>query len=45
MNAIEKWHDIMKGDSSDAPSKLDDYFTMMLFFIHQLFLHPKEAKR
>jgi hypothetical protein len=24
MNAIEKWHDIMKGDSSDAPSKLDD---------------------
>ena len=24
MNAIEKWHDIMKGDSSEAPNKLDD---------------------
>ena len=32
MNAIEKWHEIMKGDSSEAPNKLDDLLHDVVFY-------------
>ena len=44
MNAIEKWHDIMKGDSSDAPSKLDDLLHDDVVFYSPVVFTPQRGK-
>ena len=44
MNAIEKWHDIMKGDSSEAPNKLDDLLHDDVVFYSPVVYTPQRGK-
>ena len=44
MNAIEKWHDIMKGDSSEAPNKLDDLLHDDVVFYSPVVYTPQKGK-
>ena len=44
MNAIEKWHDIMKGDSSEAPGKLDDLLHDDVVFYSPVVYTPQRGK-
>ena len=44
MNAIEKWHDIMKGDSSEAPIKLDDLHHDDVVFYSPVVYTPQRGK-
>ena len=44
MNAIEKWHDIMKGDSSEAPNKLDDLLHDDVVFYSPVVYTPQIGK-
>lgn len=44
MNAIEKWHEIMKGDSSEAPNKLDDLLHDDVVFYSPVVYTPQKGK-
>ena len=44
MNAIEKCHDIMKGDSSEAPNKLDDLLHDDVVFYSPVVYTPQRGK-
>ena len=44
MNAIEKWHEIMKGDSSEAPNKLDDLLHDDVVFYSPVVFTPQKGK-
>ena len=44
MNAIDKWHDIMKGDSSEAPNKLDDLLHDDVVFYSPVVYTPQRGK-
>ena len=44
MNAIEKWHDIMKGDPSEAPNKLDDLLHDDVVFYSPVVYTPQRGK-
>lgn len=44
MSAIEKWHDIMKGDSSEAPGKLDDLLHDDVVFYSPVVYTPQRGK-
>ncbi|MDC0509254.1 nuclear transport factor 2 family protein [Gammaproteobacteria bacterium] len=44
MNAIEKWHEIMKGDSSEAPNKLDDLLHDDVVFYSPVVYTPQRGK-
>ena len=44
MNAIEKWHNIMKGDSSEAPNKLDDLLHDDVVFYSPVVYTPQRGK-
>ena len=44
MNAIEKWHDIMKGDSSEAPNKLDDLLHDDVVFYSPVVYTPQRGE-
>ena len=44
MTAIEKWHDIMKGDSSEAPNKLDDLLHDDVVFYSPVVYTPQRGK-
>ena len=44
MNAIEKWHEIMKGDSSEATNKLDDLLHDDVVFYSPVVYTPQKGK-
>ena len=44
MNAIEKWHEIMKGNSSEAPNKLDDLLHDDVVFYSPVVYTPQKGK-
>ena len=44
MNALEKWHEIMKGGGSDAIEKLDDLLDDNVIFYSPVVFTPQKGK-